>query len=67
MRVAPAITLTEEQEHALKQWARGRSLAARLVERARLVLLAAAGKQDLEIAAELGITIRRPHAGESVS
>lgn len=56
MRVACAVTLTEEQEQTLKQWARGRSLPARLVERARLVLLAADGKQDLEIAAELGIT-----------
>jgi transposase len=56
MRVASAVTLTEEQEQTLKQWARGRSLPARLVERARLILLAAAGKQDLEIAAELGIT-----------
>jgi hypothetical protein len=33
----------------------GRSLPARLVERAKIILLAAGGKQDLEIAAELGI------------
>jgi transposase len=58
MRIACAVTLTEEQEQTLKQWARGRSLPARLVERARLVLLAATGRQDLEIAAELGITNR---------
>jgi transposase len=56
MRVAPAIVLTEEQERALQQWSRGRSLPARQVERARVILLAAAGKQDLEIAAEIGIS-----------
>jgi transposase len=56
MRVAPPVELTEDQERALRQWARGRSLPARQVERARVVLLAAAGKQDLEIAAEIGIS-----------
>jgi transposase len=56
MRVAPQVVLTKEQEHTLRQWVRGRSLPARQVERARVVLLAAAGKQDLEIAAEVGIS-----------
>jgi transposase len=40
----------------LEQRARGRSLPARLVERARIVLRAADGLQDREIAVELGIT-----------
>src|SRR5712692_6255879 len=56
MRIAPRVVLTEDQERTLHQWARGRSLTARQVERARVVLLAAAGKQDLEIAAEIGIS-----------
>src|ERR1019366_3209006 len=56
MRVAPAIVLTEDQERTLQLWSRGRSLPARQVERAHVILLAAAGKQDLEIAAELGIS-----------
>ncbi len=56
MRVAPQVVLTEDQERTLHQWARSRSLPARLVERARVVLLAASGKQDLEIAAEIGIS-----------
>src|SRR6201993_3361457 len=56
MRVAPQVILTEEQRRTLQQWARGRSLPSRQVERARVVLLAAAGKQDLEIAAEVGIS-----------
>src|SRR5262245_36892089 len=56
MRVAPPVVLTEEQKRTLHQWARGRSLPARQVERARVVLLAAAGKQDLEIASAVGIS-----------
>jgi len=56
MRVAAAICLTEDQVQTLQQWSRGRSLPARQVERARVILLAAAGKQDLEIAAEIGIS-----------
>jgi transposase len=56
MRIAPAVILSNEQRQILEQWARGRSLPARQVERAQVVLRAAAGKQDLEIAAELGIS-----------
>ncbi len=56
MRVAPPVELTDDQKRVLQQWTRGRSLPARQVERARVVLLAAAGKQDLEIAAEIGIS-----------
>jgi hypothetical protein len=56
MRVAPTVTLTGLQRQTLEQWARARSLPARRIERARVVLLAAAGRQDLEIAAELGIS-----------
>ena len=53
MRVAPPITLDKTQRSTLQQWARSRSLPARQVERARVVLLAAEGKTDLEIAAAL--------------
>src|SRR5215469_7060881 len=56
MRVAHAVVLTEDQKQTLQQWARARSLPARQAERARVILLAAAGKQDLEIAAEIGIS-----------
>ena len=56
MRVAPPVVLEEGQQKTLEQWSRGRSLPARVVERSQIVLLAAAGKQDLEIAAELGIS-----------
>jgi transposase len=56
MRVAPRVELSSEDRVALEQQARGRSLPARLVERSRIVLRAADGLQDREIAAELGIT-----------
>jgi len=55
MRTAPRVTLTEQQQKQLQTYARGRSIAARLVERSRIVLLAADGKQDSEIAALLSI------------
>ncbi len=59
MRIAPAITLSSEQRAALEQWARSRSLPARVVERARIVLWAAAGRQDKQIAATLKITPKK--------
>ena len=59
MRVARPVILNPEQRQALEQRARARSLPARVVERSRIVLLAADGKQDLEIAATLKITPKK--------
>lgn len=59
MRIAPAIELSPDQRATLEQWARGRSLPARVVERARMVLRAAAGEQDKAIAQDLGITPKK--------
>src|SRR6202041_316803 len=56
MRVARPVVLDKQEQGALERIARGRCLPARLVERARIVLRAAAGQQDQQIAAELGIT-----------
>jgi hypothetical protein len=56
MRIAPPVTIDRSQRETLQQWARSRSLPARQVERARVVLLAAEGKTDLEIAASLNIS-----------
>ena len=58
MRIAPPIQLSEEDRSQLQALARARSLSARAVERAQIVLLAAMGKQDLEIAEELSVTPR---------
>ena len=59
MRVAPVVSLSWEQREVLEQRSRGRSLPARVVERARIVLLAAAGKQNKEIAEQLGISVQK--------
>ena len=56
MRIARPVVLDTEQARQLEQWSRGRSLPARLVERSRIVLLAAGGKLDKEIAEELSIS-----------
>jgi len=56
MRVARSVILNSEQRQQLEQQARARSLPARQVERARIVLRAADGWQDKDIARELGIT-----------
>lgn len=58
MRIAIAITLTEEERAALTQWSRGRRTPARLVLRAKIVLRAADGWENKDIAAELGCTRR---------
>ena len=59
MRIAPAITLSSEQQATLEQWARSRSLPARVVDRARIVLLAAQGRQDKQIAATMKTTPKK--------
>ncbi len=53
MRTAPVITLTEEDRKVLQRWSRGRRTQARCVLRAQIVLLAAEGKMNLDIAEEL--------------
>src|SRR5215475_4538462 len=42
MRIAPPVVLDASQQETLKQWSGSRSLPARQVERAKVVLLAAA-------------------------
>jgi transposase len=55
MRVAPTIMLTDGQQRVLDGWARGHRTPVRLVQRAKIVLLAAAGRQNWQIACELGM------------
>lgn len=55
MRVAPAVELTDEQEGELTKLARSRRTSVRLAQRARIVLLAAQGLQNKDIAQQLGI------------
>ena len=56
MRIAVEIKLTEAEREVLNKWAKGRSTPARLVARARIVLLAAAGKENRQIATQLGLS-----------
>ena len=58
MRVAVAVTLSDEERTELERLARGRSVEARLVLRAKIVLAAAEGQENLQIAEELG-TLRK--------
>jgi transposase len=55
VRTAVAITLTDEEHATLTTWARSRTAPVRLAARAKIVLLAAAGRTNRQIAAELGI------------
>jgi transposase len=55
MRVAPSILLSDEQRCELLAAAGSRSVSVRFAQRARMILLAAQGRQDKQIAAEVGI------------
>jgi transposase len=55
MRRACQITLSDADRTILERWSRGRSTQARLVTRACVVLAAAEGKQNKDIALELKI------------
>src|SRR5260370_10966684 len=55
MRIAPLVRVSAEEKRQLEAYARGRSTPTRLVQRAKIVLLAAEGKENREIAASLGI------------
>lgn len=55
MRRAQPIEVTEQERTTLEHWARGRMTAARVVLRAKIVLMASTGMENKRIAAELGI------------
>jgi transposase len=56
MRSAVAITLTEAERKTLTSWAKGRSTPTRLMLRAKIVLAAAAGRINNDIADELELS-----------
>jgi transposase len=58
MRIAKTIILTDEERITLMQWSRGRKTPARLVLRAKIILAAANGQENKDIAAELKCTRR---------
>ena len=53
MRIAQPIMLTDEERDILTRWSRGRSTPTRLVLRAKIVLLAASGMQNKQIAPQV--------------
>lgn len=55
MRQAVHVELTDAERRILTKWSRGRMTAARLVQRAQIILLAADGKTNSEIAQALKI------------
>ncbi len=55
MRVAPAIVLTDDERAELTRLVRSKRTSVRLSQRARIVLLCAAGTQNKEIADQLGV------------
>ncbi len=55
-RPAPAVELTERSRKELESFANSRSLSAGLVQRARIVLLASEGLQNIEIAQQVGLS-----------
>src|ERR1700674_1704493 len=52
-RRAASIVLTPDEQPVLDAWARGRSIPARLVQRARIIRMAAQGRWSQDIAEEL--------------
>ncbi len=58
MRLAPVIELGRTERETLNRWAQGRSKTVRQKERAEMILMAAAGKTNLEIADLTGV---KPH------
>ena len=56
MRVAPLVQLSQEQQGVLEKVARSTSSSVRFAQRAKIIVQAAAGRQDIEIAQDLGIT-----------
>ena len=53
MRQRTTVSLTSDEERTLRQWARAGTSEHRMVERAKVVLLAHQGKSNLEIAQQL--------------
>ena len=55
LRVAPEVELTDEQEIELTRLARSKRTSVRLAQRTQIVLLAAQGLQNKDIAEQLGV------------
>lgn len=59
MRVAQRIELSEKEVKTLTRWSRGRRSPTRLMKRAKIVLMAAARRENKTIAEFLGVDSRQ--------
>ncbi len=59
MRIAQRIELSEKEVKTLTKWSRGRRTPTRLMKRAKIVLMAAAGRENKTIAELLGVDPRQ--------
>ncbi len=57
MRIAPAIELSARQQEVLERLVRGSTVEQRLVQRARIVLAAARGGLNRDLAEDLGVNV----------
>jgi transposase len=55
MNAAPQISLSAQERLILERWSKSRTVQTRQAQRAKIVLLAADGKMNKDIAAELGV------------
>ncbi len=55
MRTASVIELTDEQRKQLQRWVRSNTVSVRLARRAKMILLAAEGMDNREIARNLDV------------
>jgi len=61
MRIAERIVLSPEERSTLEAWGKGRSLPLRVVQRARIIRLAAGGMQNQDVAKEVGVSCPTVH------
>ncbi len=59
-KVATAVVLSEADRNQLESWVRAQFTPQQVALRSRILLMAAAGKQDLEIAGELNVNRHTP-------
>src|SRR5436309_14014133 len=59
-KVASAVVLSEADQNQLESWVRAQFTPQQVALRSRILLMAADGKQDLEIAGELSVNRHTP-------
>jgi transposase len=55
-RTAEAIILTEKEQTIINEWAKSKTLPVRIVQRARIIQMAAQNYENIQIASNLGIS-----------